>query len=297
MALVFKLNKILSQKSYYKNGEIMMSIKIVVSSLCLILISSIIFSFIGFNSPIFSLNENQILYLFSTSSQVLAGVYGLTLTGFIFFRNELSREEAEDESLAPPVQSLKGRYYKLLLYITILSIITILLSNLVISTESLNKSLLNVILINMGQSFFVVDIVVIAYFIFDVITPKRIEKESKNIQQQVDPTSKETNKGSLEEFLTNYNKLEYILQKYGQAYQSQIEDGFIRNKKRLSNIRLADFIFQAEKIDIELLGKIKDLITLRNTIIHGADPVVSEKMVTISRGVLTDLADALGVII
>ena len=32
-----------------------------------------------------SLNENQILYLFSTSAQVIAAIYGLTLTGFSFF--------------------------------------------------------------------------------------------------------------------------------------------------------------------------------------------------------------------
>lgn len=275
----------------------MSSFKIVASSLCLIFISTIIFSIIGFYIPIVSLNESQILYLFSTSSQVLASIYGLTLTGFIFFRNELSREEAEDESLIQAVQSLKDRYYKLLLYITILSIVTIMISNFVISTESIINSLWNVILINMGQSFFIVDIVIIAYFIFDVIMPKRIEKESKNIQQKVDPTFNETSKGSLEEFITNYNKLEYILQKYGQAYQSQIEDGFIRNKKRISNIRLAEFIFQAEKIDKELLDKIKDLITLRNTIIHGAEPVVSKKMVESSRTVLFDLAKTLGVVI
>jgi hypothetical protein len=53
----------------------------------------------GAISGMFRLNENQILYLVSTSSQVLAGIYGLTLTGFIFFRNELSREEQEDETL------------------------------------------------------------------------------------------------------------------------------------------------------------------------------------------------------
>jgi hypothetical protein len=45
------------------------------------------------------LDENQILYLFSISAQVIAAIYGLTLTGFIFLRNELSREEFEDETL------------------------------------------------------------------------------------------------------------------------------------------------------------------------------------------------------
>ena len=74
----------------------------------------------GSISGMFRLNENQILYLFSTSSQVLAGIYGLTLTGFIFFRNELSREEQEDETLADAVESLKARYFRLLAFITIL---------------------------------------------------------------------------------------------------------------------------------------------------------------------------------
>ncbi|WP_152903193.1 hypothetical protein [Stutzerimonas stutzeri] len=64
-------------------------------------------SYVGANNPVLILNENQILYLFSTSAQVLAGVYGLTLTGFIFFRNELSREELEDETLVEAVESLK----------------------------------------------------------------------------------------------------------------------------------------------------------------------------------------------
>ena len=58
----------------------------------LIVISSIT-SLWGLTHSLLKLDENQILYLFSTSAQVLAGVYGLTLTGFVFFRNELSREE------------------------------------------------------------------------------------------------------------------------------------------------------------------------------------------------------------
>jgi hypothetical protein len=57
------------------------------------------------------LNENQILYLFSTSAQVIAAIYGLTLTGFVFFRSELNRQEFEDETLVDAVESLKRRYF------------------------------------------------------------------------------------------------------------------------------------------------------------------------------------------
>ena len=70
---------------------------------------------------------------------------------------------------------------------------------------------------NIGQTSFVVNLLVIAYFIFDVISPKRIEKESRIIQQKVDPQyiGDEKKKGSFEDFLKNYNQLEYILQNMG----------------------------------------------------------------------------------
>ena len=64
------------------------------------------------------LNENKILYLFSTSDQVVAAIYGLTLTGLIFFRNELRWEEAEDETLADVLESLKHRYFVLMIFVS-----------------------------------------------------------------------------------------------------------------------------------------------------------------------------------
>lgn len=201
-------------------------------------------SIIGIRTPLLTLNENQILYLYSTSAQVLAGVYGLTLTGFIFFRNELSREEFEDDTLTEAVESLKSRYFKILTFVTILSIITLLLSNVVISSESGSNSVITTILMNIGQSFFVINLCVIAYFIFDVISPKRIEKESKAIQHQVDPLVSNQDQGSLETFLTNYNKLEYIIQKYGQAYQSEFEDNPAKSRRSFRMLDLLSLFYE-----------------------------------------------------
>lgn len=268
--------------------------KIIFVSIVLLIVISTIMSFIGTKAPLLLLNENQVLYLYSTSAQVLAGVYGLTLTGFIFFRNELSREEFEDDTLTVAVDSLKDRYFKILLFVTILSIFTLLMSNLVLSTESEKGELLKPILMNVAQSSFVVNLLVIAYFIFDVIAPKRIEKESKSIQKVVDPIPEGDLNGSLEDFLSSFNQIEYIIQKYGQAYQSQIESQG-KPRRRISNVRLAEFIFRAEKIDYALFEKIKNLITLRNSIIHGAEPVVSNHMVEQSKSILQELAKVLNV--
>lgn len=251
-------------------------------------------SYIAITSPQIYLNENQILYLFSTSAQVIAGIYGLTLTGFVFFRNELSREEFEDETLVDAVESLKKRYFMLLIFITAISILTLLLSNLAISHEGSGNSHLNTIIVNMGQSAFVTNLFVIAYFIFDVISPKRIEAASRKLQEKVDPSGLQEKKGVLEDFLKNYNQIEEILSKFGQGYQKV---GSIssadRPQRHISNARLAEILFHNGWIDKSLFSEIKGLITLRNSIIHGADPVVSAIMVEASNKVLEKLKIAL----
>src|ERR1044072_1301820 len=162
-----------------------------------------------------SLNETQIMYLFSTSSQVIAAIYGLTLTGFIFFRNELNREEFEDETLAEAVETLKERYLVLLVLITSLLGLTLLLANLEISYEASGEARFNTLIINAGQSAFLTGLVAIAYFVFDVISPKRIERASKTLQSKVDPSVEGQTKGSLEEFLKNYNQIEVLLKDAG----------------------------------------------------------------------------------
>lgn len=170
------------------------------------------------------------------------------------------------------------------------------MASLAISSENGGRSLANVIIINVAHSSYFVSLLIIAYFIFDVIEPKRIERESRRLQFLVDAVEADYEKGSLEEFLANYNKIENILQKYGQAYQFKTESISSRSR-RISNIRMAEFIFRAEMIDRVLFEKIKNLVTLRNSIIHGAEPVVSRRMVESSKEVLRELASALGAVI
>jgi len=247
----------------------------------------------GATSSLIHLNESQILYLFSTSAQVLAGVYGLTLTGFIFLRNELSREELEDETLADVIDSLKHRYYSLLVFITALVLATFAISNLAISSESNGRNFLNAVLINSGQSLFAVSLVAIAYFIFDIASPGRIEAASRALQDIVDPTHTAPAKGSLEDFLRNYNQIETLLSDYGLSASLTSASYSGKLSRRPSNARLAEILARNERIPKELYMRVRDLITLRNSIIHGADPVVSQDLVETSREVLNELGTAL----
>lgn len=249
---------------------------------------------IGFSANHLPLNENQILYLFSTSAQVLAGIYGLTLTGFIFFRNELSREEFEDDTLSDAVESLKRRYFTLLVFITAFVVLTLLLSNLAISHEGYGRRNLSTLMINVAQSAFVTSLLAIGYFIFDVISPQRVASASHALQHKLDPEHKDRAKGSLEEFVGNYNMIEALLTEAGKAFQDPINSPR-RGKfsRHLSNSKLAEILYRGERIDQSLYGKLRDLISLRNSIIHGAEPVVSQEKVQASSQVLDELKLAL----
>ena len=48
---------------------------------------------------IFWLNENQFLYLFSCMAQVIGGVFGLTLTAYVFFVDNFRKYTSNDETL------------------------------------------------------------------------------------------------------------------------------------------------------------------------------------------------------
>jgi hypothetical protein len=236
------------------------------------------------------MNENQVLYLFSTSAQVIAAIYGLTLTGFIFFRNELNREESEDDTLVDAVENLKARYFVLLVFITILVTATLILANIALSYESSGEGFLKTLIINSGQAAFLTSLFAVAYFIFDVISPKRIERASQTLQSKFDPTLAEQTTGSFEEFLRNYNELEMLLADVGKAYEDSFSSSNTqRYPRRVSNSRLAVILYRNKRIDEKLYNGLRDLITLRNAIIHGPNPAVSQEMVNVSADILAKL--------
>jgi len=264
--------------------------KLIASYVSALVALSSLSSAIGLLFPVLTLNENQVLYLFSTSAQVIAAIYGLTLTGFLFFRNELNREATEDETLTEAIDQLKKRYFSLLVFITVLVGLTLLLSNAAIAYEADARRDITTVLVNAGQSSLAVSFVAITIFVFDVIAPQRIERASQKLKDELDPATSRELRGSLETFLTNYNRIEALLIKAGGIYESGTTVSYTsRSPRRMSNVRLAELLFRSERIDKLLFHHLRELITLRNAIIHGAEPVVSQEVVNMSAKVLNEL--------
>lgn len=255
-----------------------------------IILCSISFSLIGLNFPAFTINENQTLYLFSTSAQVLAGIYGLTLTGFIFFRNELSREELDDTSLADAIDVLKLRYFKLLTFISLHTVITISFCNLVIVTVSSGNRIASTILMNTAQSSYIINLIVITYFIFDVLTPKKIERASQKLQSEIDTNLNTEKDGDLRQFLENYNRIQSIIFDNSKIFKenTSLSDSF--DSRKIQSVNMTKALFNMNNIDSKLFNDVRSLTKLRNAIVHGASPKVSQSMVDRSQEILNEIS-------
>ena len=246
-------------------------------------------------NPIFTLNENQILYLFSAASQVIAAIYGLIITGYIFLRNELDRKVEEDETFEEIISLLKNEYFHSIINISIVTIISISICFLVISdATSDNIEILN-LLLNISVPTILTELILIVSFVIRILNPKSLELASNKLQRIITKHDK-GKKGSLEEFLKNYNMIEYILEKYGTAFLNKGAEQYFQSKrKRIAKTKLVHILFNAEKIDSSLKDNLIELISFRNSIIHGSELYVSEEDVIFSKNVREELQTVLRV--
>lgn len=237
-----------------------------------LIILSVVSSALGLTNPWFKLSENQVIYLYSASTQVLAAVYRLTITGYLSFRSELLREARNHETRANSIEKVERRYLRQLFAATILVALTILLTNLVIAHQSSSSIFTLTILLNFAQSCFAISFIAISLFVLDVVTPHNVEAASQAIQNEIDPIqSSDRVDGRLEEFIRTYNEVEDLLKQTTIICQPIVQTiQSAKSFKKVPNARLAELLWRERKIQHSLFADIKDLITLRNVIIHGA---------------------------
>lgn len=248
-----------------------------------------------YTSPIFHLDENQILYLFSAASQVVAAIYGLIITGYIFLRNELDRKADKDDSYEEIVSRLKTEYFGSIITISIVTLLSIALCFLVIVDATGLKTNFLDILINISVSVILTELILIVSFVIKILNPKSLEIASDKLRAET-IINEGGEKGSIESFLNNFNQIEYILAKYGTAITNpELTDYESVKKKRISNPKLVKILFNDERIDSSLKNDLIKLISFRNSVIHGTNLFISKQDVDLSKDILNKLKNSLGV--
>ena len=78
--------------------------------------------------PMIRYDTDAVSSVMSTCSEVLAGLYGITPTGYIFFADRFKDTSEDDESLYDAVQALLVRYNHMAGFISLLCLLCIVLA-------------------------------------------------------------------------------------------------------------------------------------------------------------------------
>ncbi|WP_374447167.1 hypothetical protein AAHW31_14760 [Klebsiella variicola subsp. variicola] len=147
----------------------------------------------GLESPWYLLSEEQHLYIYSTQAQVIAAIYGLTVTGYIFLRNNQDKQKENDSTKIDAINLTQSNERVLLFALTFFSLSTILLAVFTLVSFDDKVNIVRVVSKNLCTAFFIITISLFCYFILYVLRLDKIEKASEEIKKTIDEYEKNKN--------------------------------------------------------------------------------------------------------
>ena len=215
------------------------------------------------------LNENQILYLSSTLAQVAATLFGLSITGYIFLEDKLTKDSEKDDTLIDVIEKLKDSFRHILLSGGIITGISLFFCvfNILMADNDINSNFhfVQYFFIRCSITFSVASIFSTFRFVYKTIDPKKLKKIS---QEGIKDTKfgksikEKKNKNYLQEFLQVYNQLDRDINNY---IASLLGD----NYDRRTAYRNFYFLKLHEIVNDDQFNTLQEIRKFRNYTVHG----------------------------
>lgn len=234
------------------------------SSLIINLFSSILFL------PFIYLNENQVLYLHSTLSQVIAGLFGLFLAGYAIVDPRLKEFGEKNKKSSELVDILRKKHFLNFVILSIVSGFSIFLNiSLIILFRFLNSRFFSFLL---NQTIFMSLLSIFLIFLFGslILNPNSLnyigEKEKEEIElDYLILKDGKVSSDNFTEFILYYNKLEMVI--------NRIAEKLLKSKGGYSlKIRgildALDVLNSQQIINKDILDAVNELRKYRNALVH-----------------------------
>lgn len=224
----------------------------------------------------------------TTSTEVIAGLYGLTLTGYIFFLDRLQQKADDDELLEDIIALLKKRYHNMVLVLSGICFVVILLSfNFIIYNPESNLIPMQAYYFWGYESLFLVFVVLIfnIYFIITVVDPDKIPRTSLRYKQKMSNSDDEL--GSLQEFLQNYEDIEEILK--SQSTGLAVSQLGTNPWKALKHLNGKEKLEIRKIVSDPLLINLTKLSQYYSYMVFSQEMTVSKKMCDLAKSVKEEL--------
>ena len=238
--------------------------------------------------PLLEYAPDAVSSVMSTCSEVLAGLYGITLTGYIFFADRFKDTSRDDESLYDAVQALLIRYNHLAGFISLMCLVcTVMAEGIVLyGTNTLLPAGMLRFWINETLLLSFGTFNLILYFVISVLDPHKVERISNQKKTKI---SEDTTAGDIEEFMAVRGEIEDNLLALREELISKMRfiPGANRNKPQL--VQTLEVLRNYGRINMNLWRKLDKLRQYHNLTLHDLNMSVSQEMCTLAKDVLTEL--------
>ncbi len=249
-----------------------------------------------------TLSETMVMYISSSSAQVVAALFGLIVTGFIFYDNRLSLSVEKDSTLVYIVDVMRKSFYRLLCLLSLFCSVAIIANilNILIYHEKIRtpEGWWNQMLFSESVAFTILSVLLIVLFVWQVVNPNSIKNTSTNELDRMNSDEKKEwrhkRKGEIEsenhlaEFLKVYNAIDINLEKIAYKYNAYNEDNrnIIHHHSMTINLKILE---ASSNIPKSLIGQIYEVNEYRNYLVHGREMFVSLKMLNLAKMIYSEL--------
>ena len=238
--------------------------------------------------PVIAYEIDAVSTVMSTCAEVLAGLYGITLTGYIFFSDRFQNTSREDESLYDAVQALLLRYNHMAGFISLMCLVCIVLGEGIVlyGTNTLLPDGLHRFWINETLLLYFVTFDFILYFVISVLDPHKVSRISSQKKAKL---SEDTAVGDPEKFLADWVAIEAKLQLLREKLIRDVRlvPGAGRNKPQI--VHTLEILRNYNRISGGLWRKLDKLRQYHNLTLHDPGMTVSQEMCDLATGVRAEL--------
>jgi len=237
--------------------------------------------------PLIRLEVEAVSNVMSTCSEVVAGLYGITLTGYIFFADRFQNMSKEDESLYDIVQALLIRYNRMAGIISVMTLVCVVFCEGIVfyGDNTVLPQLLWRFLVDETLLFFFWTFNVILYFVISVLDPQKISRISA---QKRDKLSDSRETGDLQQFLNDYNAIEAQLMALMENLLATSLPIPGRGRRPIAVYNL-ETLRNYSRISHVLWRKLERLRQYHNMTLHDPNLTVSKEICDLAREVRREL--------
>lgn len=239
--------------------------------------------------PLIEFERDAICSVMSTCAEVVAGLYGITLTGYIFFADRFRDTSNEDESLYDAVQALLLRYNHMAGLISVMCLVCIVCGEGIVlyGSNTILPDGLYRFIVDETLLLFFVTFDFILYFVISVLDPHKVSRIST---QKKEKLSSDKKTGDLQQFMADWNAIEDQLYAMGEKLFKTIRlvPGAGKKPQLIHNMEL---LRNYGRIGMGLWRKLDRLRQYHNLVVHSPNMSVSQEMCDLAREVRAELAD------